>query len=442
MAIIYTYPVKATPVDNDLILISDSADSNKTKQVTVASIKGLTSGVTSVTATLPLVASTATGDTTLSLSGLSSLGTAGQVIKVNSNADGLEWGVAGGGTPDTPVNSVQFNEAGAFGGSGDFKYDDSAKVLTIGDQDVNRGIVSIAGGSSGAGELRLGDPGTSGGTVTLKGGNDHAVSYTIKLPDDSPLANNKILESDASGNLTWINTPTGGGISFSGSTANGIATYSNSTTAAVSSVFTVSGNKLSAPSGTLADPSIEVGAVGGLYAASGGILLAHSGTNAIGVSSSSIVNYKLTQLNSGLKFGSAGSTLSNYEFGTWTPTVYAPAGSWSGTASTGYYEVIGNMVRAYFKISTTSYPANYPMNINNLPIAASTTAAYLGGVQVYTNTSSVEVGRATTGIITGANIVQFKTLQTSGNVNELIDSKYQPTGATGTLEGLITYKKA
>ena len=38
MAIIYTYPTKATPVDADLILISDSADSNKTKQVTVASV--------------------------------------------------------------------------------------------------------------------------------------------------------------------------------------------------------------------------------------------------------------------------------------------------------------------------------------------------------------------------------------------------------------------
>jgi hypothetical protein len=82
------------------------------------------------------------------------------------------------------------------------------------------------------------------------------------------------------------------------------------------------------------------------------------------------------------------------------------------------------------------------MNINNLPITASITAAHLGGVQVYTNTSSAQIGRATTGIITAANIVQFKTLQTSGNVNELIDSKYQPTGTTGTLEGLITYKKA
>ena len=98
MAIIYTYPVKTTPVDADLVLISDSEDSNNTKQVTVSSIKGLTAGVTSVAATLPLVASAATGDTTLSLSGLSALGTAGQVIKVNSGATALEFGTVGGGT--------------------------------------------------------------------------------------------------------------------------------------------------------------------------------------------------------------------------------------------------------------------------------------------------------------------------------------------------------
>jgi len=50
MAIIYTYPTKATPNANDLILISDSQDSNKTKQVTVASLPGGSgSGVSSVT---------------------------------------------------------------------------------------------------------------------------------------------------------------------------------------------------------------------------------------------------------------------------------------------------------------------------------------------------------------------------------------------------------
>ena len=50
MAIIYTYPRKATPNTNDLILISDSQDSNKTKQVTIASLPGGSgSGVSSVT---------------------------------------------------------------------------------------------------------------------------------------------------------------------------------------------------------------------------------------------------------------------------------------------------------------------------------------------------------------------------------------------------------
>lgn len=40
MAIIYTYPTKAIPANDDLILISDSADSNKTKQITVSSLSG------------------------------------------------------------------------------------------------------------------------------------------------------------------------------------------------------------------------------------------------------------------------------------------------------------------------------------------------------------------------------------------------------------------
>ena len=50
MAIIYTYPTKASPANDDLILISDSADGNKTKQVKISSLPGGASGVTSVTA--------------------------------------------------------------------------------------------------------------------------------------------------------------------------------------------------------------------------------------------------------------------------------------------------------------------------------------------------------------------------------------------------------
>ena len=38
MAIIYTYPTKGAPVGNDLIIISDSQDNNKTKQVKVSTL--------------------------------------------------------------------------------------------------------------------------------------------------------------------------------------------------------------------------------------------------------------------------------------------------------------------------------------------------------------------------------------------------------------------
>ena len=51
MSIIYTYPQKATPNNNDLILISDSADNNATKQIKFSQLPGgSSSGVTYVNA--------------------------------------------------------------------------------------------------------------------------------------------------------------------------------------------------------------------------------------------------------------------------------------------------------------------------------------------------------------------------------------------------------
>jgi len=48
MAIIYTYPTKAFPTSEDLVLISDAADGNKTKNAKISSIQSLVSGVNSV----------------------------------------------------------------------------------------------------------------------------------------------------------------------------------------------------------------------------------------------------------------------------------------------------------------------------------------------------------------------------------------------------------
>ena len=97
MAIIYTYKVKKTPTLADLVLISDVEDSKQTKNVKLSGIKEALDVVDSVIATLPLEASSATGNVTLTLKGLSGFGTAGQVIKVNSAGNALEYGSGSAG---------------------------------------------------------------------------------------------------------------------------------------------------------------------------------------------------------------------------------------------------------------------------------------------------------------------------------------------------------
>lgn len=70
-------------------------------------------------------------------------------------------------------------------------------------------INNVADGVTGQARLQIED--YSGGQyVNLDAPNSVSSNYTITLPDASPGAANKILESDASGNLSWIDTPSGG----------------------------------------------------------------------------------------------------------------------------------------------------------------------------------------------------------------------------------------
>jgi hypothetical protein len=109
MAIIYSYPTKATPVAADMILISDSADNNKTKQITVESIKGLTAGVTQIIA-----------GTNVTIDPVNGTG------NVTINASG------GGGTPGGSDTQMQYNNGGSFGGTTGLTWDDSTNILYIG----------------------------------------------------------------------------------------------------------------------------------------------------------------------------------------------------------------------------------------------------------------------------------------------------------------------
>ena len=126
MAIIYTYPTKATPANDDLVLISDSADGNKTKQVKMSNMPGASgAGITQlngqtlatqsfandVNVTITSAAGTHTLGwsgalaTTRGGTGLTTVGTRDQVLKV-SNTGTLEYA-------DATVTEVVKNVTGS-----------------------------------------------------------------------------------------------------------------------------------------------------------------------------------------------------------------------------------------------------------------------------------------------------------------------------------------
>ena len=114
MAIIYTYPVKTNPAGDDLILISDSADSNKTKQVKVSTLPSSGGGsVSSVGFSLSGInAFAVTGDNPVTGSGTITLGisggSAGQYLDYQGNwstpSTGTSYQAGNGISIDTSTN--------------------------------------------------------------------------------------------------------------------------------------------------------------------------------------------------------------------------------------------------------------------------------------------------------------------------------------------------
>ena len=225
MAIIYTYPIKTTPNANDLILISDSQDSNKTKQVKISTLPGGSgSGVASVssanTAITVADATTTPVLTSIAYSGGTNIGhvPTGSGNSATVYLDGTgNWSTpsGSGGTPGVPVNSLQFNNAGAFGGSELLTY--TNRILEVGAVGASGGShLKVYGGGSDDAKLTLYcSAGTHG--VTIEGPqHNQGTNYTLKLPKTITTqtvysSGGRILESDANGALQWITTPTGGG---------------------------------------------------------------------------------------------------------------------------------------------------------------------------------------------------------------------------------------
>ena len=193
MSIIYSYPIKSTPANDDLILISDSGSDPKfqTKQIKVSSLPGgSASGVSSF--------NTLTGAVTI---------TAGNNVTFTPSGQNIEISAAGGGNPPggNANNQIQYKTDATFGASANLTF--STDTLTIKDNVIIQGD-----GSTDAGKLKLNCYDNSH-YVELIGPNHGggAASYSVKFPATGPGGNQKILQSDASGVLSWINTPSSGG---------------------------------------------------------------------------------------------------------------------------------------------------------------------------------------------------------------------------------------
>ena len=207
MSIIYSYPIKGAAVDDDLILISDSASTPKfaTKQVRVSGLpfSNNQGTVTSVGVSMP--SAFAVASSPITDSGTIAVTTTGGNVGQFLAHDGT-WGTPAGGAanPAGSNSEIQYNNSGAFGASPDFSY--ASNILRV------KHTINVLGQGNGnpAGRIKLHCENSSHG-VTLEGpahaGNN---SYNLKFPGSAP-NNNQILEYTTSGNLGWINTPSGGG---------------------------------------------------------------------------------------------------------------------------------------------------------------------------------------------------------------------------------------
>ena len=130
----------------------------------------------------------------------------GVTIAESTNEITISATGGGGATPPAGADTeVQYNNSGAFGAGSFFTTNKSSKV------DVTYELGLIGDGTN-QGLLKLYCEAGTPHYVGLKGPNHSGgSSYTLQLPNTLPNVTNQILESNASGILSWIATPSGGG---------------------------------------------------------------------------------------------------------------------------------------------------------------------------------------------------------------------------------------
>jgi len=222
MAIIYTYPTKATLALADKVLISDSADANKTKNATITSIKDAIDVVdtfssafgTYITGTANAAATGAVDIGTLDLSAVDGTNAAYTTRFLGKNNEWLVPAKYAGG------NEIGYVPTGGTAGN----YLDGAGTWSTIDltTDVN-GILPASSGGTGGGSFTVGD-------LIYYGGSAFTRLSTNGVTDGFVL-------TAASGVPTWAVSPSAN----PGGTADNQIQYKNGTAFAASSNITVAG---------------------------------------------------------------------------------------------------------------------------------------------------------------------------------------------------------
>ena len=348
------------------------------------------------------------------------------------------------------VGAIQFRDAnGAFDASSDFSYL-NGNTLSLKNQ------IYLVGTNSAPGKVRIQceNTGQGGNHYVEIWGPPHSgspVSYNIQLPNKIATqtaysSGGRILESNAGGELQWIATPTsggGGGISFSGSTANGLATYTNATTATVNAqvrllssgqmTFDGAGSNVGIIYDT-GSKTLQVGDVGGNNE---NVELHSNGVAKITVEPTLTTSAQITQFTNGVRFGGpTGETLNSYEEGSWTPTS-ANANSISNVS--GSYIKIGKKVFAEFTFTMTGATT---VAISGLPFPGVYQSALKGSVAMSANNCDSVQGQLVAGQFTAGSTFTFYAYTGSGaglptKIKLTTSSLYQTSG--GTYAGTITY---
>ena len=503
MAIIYTYPTKSNPVDGDLVLISDTEDGNKTKQVSIANIRAATvSGVNSIIAgdniSLP---SGGTGDVTVATTSTLVADLNGAVLQkvLVKEPGGVSKGdvvYISGGTGDNPeVRKARANSSSTMAALGIMKA--NADVDTIGECITSGELtgVNLTGFNTGdelfvsdsaAGELIV-DPPTGEANLiqkigkVIKGGNGGALTVlgafrtnaTPNLNEGSifigdannqakPLgigANNTVLTSNGT-TATWATTMGGSGTQYKipAFSSSNVLTDSIVTNIPAGTVRIDVGGIVRSSGGTGAEPAYSFISDPNTGIANLGpdtLTLIGGGQSSFVVSNTNITSSKVHVFDTtaGFKFGPTGDVMNNYDEGTWTPTAVAVVGTApTVSSSAGTYTRIGNIVNIRFRITVTgSSSANVGMIVGGLPFTADNTTGSKSFGGLFTNTdSNTPANYPSLFQVAGVQLVFYLESSTKASTTvpqglkiESTASWYRPAAGTGiTLEGSATYKVA